>query len=245
MTSYSQNFEDVTIARALGLRKDGFYIDVGASHPVVGSVTKLFYDMGWSGINIEPVERFHRLLFDARPRDTNLCLALGKENAALDFFEFDAEGISTLDPEFADHFAGLGYACRRRSVEVTSLAAICDKHKVGTIDFLKIDVEGWERQVLEGGDWKRFRPIILVIEATRPNSPTPNWDTWEPFVFQLNYRFAYYDGLNRYYVDSPHAHLLRRFPSFAVSLLRAAYRGAPPRLKPFLKWAVPATHSPV
>lgn len=236
MISYAQNLEDVTLLEVFGDKRDGFYVDVGASDPVVRSVTKLFYDAGWRGINIEPVERFHRMLVEARPRDLNLCIAVGSKRSALEFFEFDAEGISTLSREFAEEFIRLGYACRRRSAEVIPLRDVCAEHCPSTpIDFMKIDVEGWEQEVLAGGDWRRFRPSVLVVEATKPNTTgalraEPNWSTWEPFVLEQGYRLAYFDGLNRFYVARERSELLGRFPSRARCLVRRARRWIRDRL---------------
>src|ERR1041384_3211716 len=71
LVSYAQNFEDVLLHRIFGNLARGFYVDIGASDPMIGSVTKIFYDRGWSGINIEPSSTFPRLAA-ARPRDVNL-----------------------------------------------------------------------------------------------------------------------------------------------------------------------------
>lgn len=240
MKSYAQNFEDVTLARVFGDRKDGFYVDVGASDPLVRSVTKHLYDRGWHGINIEPVERFHRKLVQARPRDVNLCVALGVARSTLTFFEFEAEGISTLSPENAEHFIRLGYACTRRTVDVLPLREVCAAHGSPAIDFLKIDVEGWERQVLEGGDWERYRPRVVVVEATKPNSSEPNWGGWEPFLLARGYLFAYFDGLNRFYVAKEHDRLLPLFPSRARRMLRSLVRRASARMSSIWKRSEPA-----
>lgn len=210
MISFAQNFEDVILARVFADRAGGFYVDVGASDPVVGSVTKHFYDLGWRGINVEPVARVHAALVHDRPRDTNLNVALGRERGALTFFEFETVGISTLSPDFADHFVGEGHRCTKRSVDVLPLREICDAHCRGPIDFMKIDVEGFEREVLEGGDWRRFRPRVLLIEATRPNSTEPTWHEWEPFVLAQDYLFAYFDGLNRFYVAAEERALVEK-----------------------------------
>lgn len=221
MLSHAQNFEDVTLAGVFAGQARGFYIDAGASDPAVRSVTKNFYDRGWRGVNIEPVERFHRALVNERPRDVNLCVALGSGRGSLVFFEFEAEGISTLSSEFAQHFIQRQFPCAQREVEVVPLREVCEKHCDGRIDFMKIDVEGWERQVLEGGDWKQFRPRVLLIEATKPNSTEPNWHDWEPFLLARDYLFAYFDGLNRFYVAREDAVLLRRFPSRLRIFLRS------------------------
>ena len=70
------------------------------------------------------------------------------------------------------------------------------------IDFLKIDVEGWEYHVIKGGDWERYRPTILCIEATEPGTDRPMWDEWEPLVLEVGYRFEAMTGVNRYYRDA-------------------------------------------
>ena len=71
MISYAQNFEDVMLARAFAGKTEGFYVDVGAMDPVDGSVTKYFYELGWSGINIEPDEEYYKRLVADRKRDCN------------------------------------------------------------------------------------------------------------------------------------------------------------------------------
>jgi len=226
MISYAQNNEDVVLARVLGDAPGGFYVDVGASEPELRSVTKHFYEHGWRGVNVEPVAAVHAALARARPRDTSLCLALGAAPGALTFFEFQAEGISTLSEDFAAHFVRQGLSCTRRTVEVRTLGELCRDHCPGPIDFMKIDVEGWERQVLEGGDWRRFRPRVLLVEATRPNSTEPNWMAWEPLLLGQGYRFAYFDGLNRFYVPEEERALLARFPPQWPASLRQAWRRA-------------------
>ena len=87
MISYAQNFEDVVLRRVFHARERGRYIDVGAHDPVIDSVTKHFYDQGWSGVNVEPVERFHLKFVADRPRDINLNVACGATEGEVDFTE--------------------------------------------------------------------------------------------------------------------------------------------------------------
>lgn len=202
MISYAQNFEDVMIARLFYAGYGGFYVDIGAAHPDYLSVTRHFYDQGWSGINIEPTFRFYPLLCEARPRDINLQCAIGNSSGLATFYEIPtvAEN-STLERTVADRLAATELAATPHEVEVVRLVDVCDTHvKDRTIDFMKIDVEGGELAVLQSGDWERFRPRLLIVEATAVNSGEENWQIWEPILTEANYHKVWFDGLNNFYL---------------------------------------------
>ena len=202
MISYAQNFEDVMIARLFGDMHRGFYVDIGAAHPDFLSVTRHFYDRGWCGVNIEPTFCFYPLLCEARPRDINLQCAIGNGPGLATFYEVSAFAEnSTLASAVADRLTAVGLAATPRQVEVVRLAEVCDLHvKDRTIDFMKIDVEGGELGVLQSGDWKRFRPRLLIVEATVVNSKEENWHTWEPILIEAEYHKVWFDGLNNFYL---------------------------------------------
>jgi FkbM family methyltransferase len=202
MISYAQNREDVLLNRLFPEGYTGFYIDVGANHPLNGSVTAHFSRArGWRGINIEPTGLYHDLCRE-RPRDITLNCAVSNVAGESIFYEFPPDtGVSTFDRENANLAARkLGLSPREIPVPVMTLAEICRQHAPPCIDLLSIDVEGHERQVIEGADWRAFRPRVLVIEATEPNSPITTHDRWEPLLLEAGYLFATFDGLNRYYV---------------------------------------------
>lgn len=207
--SYAQNFEDVLLWRTLGHVTPGFYIDVGANDPDEHSVTKAFYDTGWSGINIEPLQAFHAHFLTKRPRDINLAVAAGAEEGEIVLFDVPAvNGWASSSPDVASMHREEGYDIIERRVPLRTLDAIWQEHVTGPVHFLKIDVEGFEEQVIRGLDLDRHRPWVLVIEATMPNSRETNYDVWEHLVTGHAYLFAYFDGLNRYYVAAEHASLL-------------------------------------
>lgn len=170
--SYSQNFEDVLLNRVFKGKTKGFYLDVGALHPIVDSVTKAFYDLGWSGINIEPIKECYNLFEQERPRDINLNIALSNSEVNLEFFQVVGQpGNSTLSKEIAEKIAQeKGLELSRYTVSVKTLAEVCKEYVYQKIDFLKIDVEGLEEEVILGGNWEIFRPTILVIETTLPGT---------------------------------------------------------------------------
>jgi hypothetical protein len=97
LTSYAQNYEDVMLARAFGGRNTGFYVDVGAADPINLSVTKWFYDLGWSGLNIEPNKQLFERLAADRPRDINLDCGVGAVATEARFFEPAVGELSSFD----------------------------------------------------------------------------------------------------------------------------------------------------
>jgi len=199
--SYAQNFEDVLLNRVFKNQESGFYIDVGANHPIYDSVTKAFYHKNWHGINIEPVTKYFKLLEDDRANDINLNIALGEEEKELIFYDVEDTGLSTFDAEMADKFFNEGkFSVNKYTVKMTTLAHICQEYVKGDIDFLKIDVEGWEEKVLWGNNWEKFRPKIIIIEATIPNSPERKESNIPDFLASNNYHHIYFDGLNDFYL---------------------------------------------
>lgn len=235
MISYAQNFEDVLLSRALQGVTRGFYIDVGAWHPTLDSVTRFFYDQGWSGVNVEPVEHYHRLLCQERPRDRNLQLVLGEHPGWTSLTEWDGTGLSAVgynQPEHEAVLRGAGFKPRELRVEQRTLAQVTAEFPGVEVQFLKIDVEGAERAVLLGGDWKRCRPRIVLLEAVRPEvlgtpghvQPKPAWDDWEGLMFENGYDFAFFDGLNRYYHrrEEPQLGALLSYPACVLDQFRLA-----------------------
>lgn len=211
--SYTQNLEDYHLWVALKGRATGFYIDVGAGHPVADNVSFWFYERGWRGIVIEPQPRLAEMYKFVRPRDICIEALLGKFEGEAEFYQFDRlHGLSTMDPNFARGGAKHGddYEIVRRPI--TTLTQICTEHAVREIDFLKIDVEGAEGDVLAGNDWSRFRPKLVVAEAIVLETGQPSWEVWEPFLLAQGYEFALFDTLNRFYVAIEEKEILASVP---------------------------------
>ncbi len=203
--SYAQNCEDVVLWRALKDVSHGFYVDCGAYHPTRHSVTRAFYERGWRGINIEPVATLLENFIAQRPRDINLGVALADgSNGIAEFYEIAGSGLSTLDADVAGQHARAGFDARKTAVRTVALSEILDEFAPPEIQLLKIDVEGAERLVLSGMDFERFRPWIVVVEATRPLTQEINASSWEHLLLDASYTFAYFDGLNRFYVAREH-----------------------------------------
>jgi FkbM family methyltransferase len=202
LLSYAQRYEDIHLRRAFGDQPSGFYIDIGAGHPIYDNVSFEFYLRGWRGITVEPNPWLAQLSEAVRPRDIRVASLVGAAPGEATYhLVADFHGLSTTIEQHAIAAQReYGKTSQAMTMPVTTLRALCEQHAPATIDFLKIDVEGAERHVLLGGDWQRFRPKVLVLEALAPVTMTPAWQAWEPLPIAQSYRFALFDGLNRYYV---------------------------------------------
>lgn len=199
--SFAQNCEDVVLWRALRHVAAGTYVDVGAADPEKDSVTKAFYDRGWSGLNVEPAAEYADALRKSRPRDVTLQMCAGETTGTVTFHHVPGTGLSSvlgsateaLDDEFT---------VVEENVEVRRLDEMLAEHGfVGRdIHFLKVDVEGFEESVLRGIDLRQWRPWVVVVEATAPRSTEQMYASWEPILFEAGYRFCLFDGLNRFYL---------------------------------------------
>jgi FkbM family methyltransferase len=201
--SYAQRFEDLYLMRCFGDRSEGFYIDIGSGHPVYDNMSFAFYLKGWSGITVEPNPWLAQLTRAVRPRDRHVEALVGAAAGEATFYLVnDFHGFSTM---IADHARAaevqFGKSSQALTVPVTTLEQLCEQeHAPRAFDFLKVDVEGAEPDVLLNGDWQRYRPKVVVVEALAPFTLAPAWEAWEPFLAEHGYRYVWFDSLNRYYL---------------------------------------------
>ena len=194
MISYAQNFEDVILDRVFREKSVGFYLDIGACYPEQASVTKHFYDKGWSGVNVEPMEEPYNLLLLERPRDINVRAAIAGYTGEITIFP---------GPTLGESSALLGEKDKTGiTVPCYTLDALCDLYVKHDIDFLKIDVEGLEKDIVVNAEWREYRPKVIVIEATYSWSTKRRPEVHEviSFLKTKNYTEGYFDGLNIFFL---------------------------------------------
>ena len=199
--------------RALKSYPPGFYVDVGANEPIADSVTKAFYERGWRGINVEALPSLIEKLRADRPEETNVQCFAGAEEGTVDFYEVVGTGLSTSRAEFMERGRAAGFECRQVTIPSRTLVSILNKAGVTNenFHFLKVDVEGAEKDVFKGMDLNRFRPWLLVVEATEPLSTKETHVEFENLILPYRYEFIYFDGLSRFYVAEEHSHLRQAF----------------------------------
>ena len=209
--SYAQNAEDVVLWRALGHLQDGRYVDVGANHPRVDSITQAFYERGWRGITVEPMNDLADLHRRERPNDILVQAAVSDtDDETVILHSVPGSGLSSIMAEVSERNRLHGYAVEDIEVEARRLTGILEDHRddLDEIHFMVIDVEGAEALALRGLDLQTWRPWVLVVEATRPNSTIPSHEAWERHVTDAGYTFCLFDGLSRFYVADEHREVL-------------------------------------
>lgn len=205
MKSYAQNFEDVILWRALKDVSHGFYVDVGAQHPVLDSVSRWFYEQGWRGVHVEPVPFYADLLRQDRPDEDVIAAVVCDEMGDHPIYVFPDTGLSTMSPQIAEtHKGGLGLEWQKRVVPSLTLSDLFARTGNREVHWLKVDVEGQERAVLASWADNPVRPWVVLVEATYPNTQIETHEEWEALLTSRGYAFVYADGLNRYYLHETH-----------------------------------------
>lgn len=208
--SYAQNSEDIVLWRVLGHVEHGTYVDVGAADPTEYSVTKAFYDRGWSGVNVEPSPEFVAKLRAERMRDTTFALCAGEAEGPVTLHHVPGTGLSTVSDDFLEVIANKKFDVVDLESEVQRLDRILESAGLTgkDIHFLKVDVEGAEETVLRSIDLTVWRPWVLVVEATEPLSTSQTHASWDSMLLDNGYVFCLFDGLNRFYAASEHSELV-------------------------------------
>ena len=201
LRSYSQKGEDLIVDRLLGFKKNGFYVDVGANNPTACSNTNRFYLRGWRGINIEPNRRNLNLFKKARPKDTNLCTGIGAKKSKMIFYDFQEGALSTFSKEEAEKNIKMGKRMiGKQKVPIEKLSTILEKYAKGkSIDFMSVDTEGFDMEVLKSNDWKRFQPSTICIETAERGYKEDHAQEFLDYLKPFGYKIAARTRLNTIY----------------------------------------------
>lgn len=167
--SYSQEGEDLVLARILGEIKSttGFFVDIGAHHPTRYSNTYYFYRRGWRGINVDALPGSKKLFQRMRPRDVTVECGVGAQAGVLRYFSFNEPALNTFSEEEAKKKERFPYhIINTLQIPVVTLKKILDENLPSNtpIDFLTVDVEGFDHEVISSNDWDRYRPRVVLVE---------------------------------------------------------------------------------
>ena len=167
--SWSQEGEDLILSRYFeNLKANGFYVDVGAHHPLRFSNTYKFYKQGWYGINIDAMPGSMDLFNRLRPRDINLEKAVLDSKQIMTYYAFNEPALNGFSKELTQHRDGQGNnkIIFKKDIETSTLEEILDQYmpKGQNIDFLSVDVEGLDFAVLKSNNWVKYSPELILIE---------------------------------------------------------------------------------
>lgn len=187
---YAQDGEDLYLQEQEEWKsgQKGFYVDIGANHPIYASTTWLVYQHGWNGINIEPNEAYFSLFNRLRVRDINLNCGIGQTEGILDYYKFDSSVYNTFDKK---EFKGKRTPKEVLKVPVYRLERILEENNVKDITFMNIDVEGMELAVLRSNDWNRWRPKYIFVEQKNMSVEELIFSEIYKFLKGIGYRCDY------------------------------------------------------
>ena len=192
--SFSQEGEDLILSRFLEPRTKGWYVDIGAHHPKRFSNTYYFYLRGWTGLNIDAMpgsmDKFNRL----RPRDINIEVAVAEQENVRSYFVFNDTALNTFNSSLAEERKKLApyYITDTIPVKCRRLDSILEEYLPENkhIDFMSVDAEGLDLEILRSNDWLRFRPEFLVVECLDLDSPDIHENTVIQFLTEKDYSMA-------------------------------------------------------
>lgn len=170
--SFSQEGEDLVLGRIFEYQPGGFFVDVGAHHPQRFSNTYKFYKLGWRGINIDATPGSMDVFQQVRPEDINLEIPVSDKPETLDYYVFNEGALNTFSKSMAEERSKVpNYHIEQVvKIQAQTLETILDQHmpKSVVIDFMSVDVEGWDFNVLRSNNWKKYRPKLVLLESDVP-----------------------------------------------------------------------------
>lgn len=167
-TSFAKAGEDLQVFQLLKQKHNGQFVDIGSHHPIKGSNSFFFYLRGWSGICVDPNPDFKPLYQKLRPKDTFLNIGVSDQPGSLQYYKL--KGKYSVRNSFSKGYIDENNLNKHLEqiipIQIKTLKEIFDKELNGKhIDFLTVDVEGLDLQVLKGNDWSRYRPSIICVES--------------------------------------------------------------------------------
>jgi len=201
--TYSQDLEDIFINEYFKNKNCGFYIDIGCYHPIKYSNTALLYNRGWKGINIDMNSTSIDLFNIARNRDINICSAISSTNKQVtQFIDHSYSPVNTIDKKYSD-IISKKLSIKpfiEKKIQTYTLSQVLKKYKVllNQVDFLNIDVEAHDYEVLKGIDFVKIKPKIICIEIENFSSKL-NFEKINNYLKKYNYIFIKKIGLNGFF----------------------------------------------
>lgn len=200
--SYSQSGEDMILDTIFGNIKDGFYVDIGANNPYVQSNTYFFYKKGWKGINVDALPGTKRMFDKARPRDINIEAGIDNKENEIRYFMFKSSFYNTFNELEAERKKQIIPFKGVKTIKTILLSSLLDQYKVTNIDYLSVDVEGFDLNVLQSNDWNKWRPKIIITEFFSEGLDQIFQDPVFLYLKSKDYIYLCNSATNAFYIES-------------------------------------------
>jgi FkbM family methyltransferase len=201
--SYAQQGEDILLdSKIFARQKKGFYVDIGACHPLQGSNTHYFYKKGWHGINVEPNPRMRKFFKLFRSRDEIVTAGASNKDGTMDYYMFAGPGVNSFDAEQVKRKEGKVPLLGKIEVPVYTLRTLFKKYNVKEIDLLSVDAENLDYEVLSSNDWDTWKPRVVIVESN-------DFNTTEVAKDKV-YEFLTLKGYKLYSITPPNLIFLRQ-----------------------------------
>lgn len=191
--SYSQEGEDLILNRIFNNKKNGFYVDIGSFHPIRFSNTYLFYKMGWNGITVDARPGSSKLFKKIRPRDISLEFPINDEEIELTYYMFNEPALNGFSKELTTkRQLETNYKLIKEiPLKTKTLEFILENYLPDNqiIDFLTVDVEGFDFNVLNSNNWEKYRPNFILTEDLELDVNNIYNSPVSKFLLEKNYSF--------------------------------------------------------
>ncbi len=188
-----KGLEDLFMELLFNFQKIGTYVEIGTNDPTASvSYTQKFYNRGWRGIGVEPCINEFEALKKSRPDDINLNICIGDLNGQRMFYEPEDSQAASLIPHLASRWGKV----KKRMINVSTLETILDKYLESELDFMVIDAEGMELEILKSNNWSKYKPKAMIIETVHHH-----YREILNYLKSYDYMVVYNNHLNSIFVD--------------------------------------------
>jgi len=179
------------------VKNNGFYVDIGAYSPVLISNTYWFYQHGWRGINVEPFPDIINKFNTERPQDINVSLAIGSRAGLNKYYSWGNSSMNTFSADKVASYIRDGKVSGEPTIleiEMIKLETLLDRHLPDgvLIDFITVDVEGMDLDVLSSNDWRKYRPRLVSVELDCMNINDVIHSDLYSFMLSKGYELYYW-----------------------------------------------------
>lgn len=207
---YSQFGEDETIIRRFPKKYQGFFVDVGCFHPKKYNNTWRLYKNGWRGINIDIDDIKIDAFNIARPEDTNIACGVSGETGEIVYYSRGFYSVTTtLDKEFAE--ARSGYTKKTTRVDTLTNLIGGTEYSGRKIDFLSVDCEGHDLEVLKSLNFEQYAPSLIAVELHEKLFTEVERSAIYTFLFEKGYCLTGWCGPTLLFANPSHQAMIRSF----------------------------------